>query len=122
MIGYYGFPAAAVLTSEQTRTLANARAQNTADDGLIEPPREMNTPQPAADVPVPKLQPVDRGRLLSAALRAEKAYPGPIGELVARELTTWSELSFRFGGESTIARLVDHVMRLPVDDEPLAAA
>jgi hypothetical protein len=121
VLDYYGFPAAAVLTSEQTRTLANARAQNTTD-GLIEPAHVMNAPQPAADVPVPKLQAVDRGRLLSAALRAKSAYPGPVGELVSRELTTWSELSFRFGGDSTIAKLVDHVMRLPVDDEPLAAA
>jgi hypothetical protein len=41
---------------------------------------------------------------------------------VAEYLTVWSEMGFRFGGDSRIGKVVDHIMRLPVDDEPLAAA
>jgi hypothetical protein len=107
------------MSSDEVRTVANhgfvpvATLAETNDDDLdLTPPL----------APISALNHVDRGRLLSAALRVKKIHPDPIGTLVAEHLTSYSEFGWRFGGDSTIAKLVDHVMRLPVDDEPLAAA
>jgi hypothetical protein len=46
----------------------------------------------------------------SAARRALVAYPGPVGELVSRELTAYLSFGHRFDGGSLIAGLVDQVL------------
>jgi hypothetical protein len=33
-----------------------------------------------------------------AAFRATLVYPGPVGELLCRELLDWEEFGYRFGG------------------------
>jgi hypothetical protein len=53
---------------------------------------------------------VDPARLDSAARRALVAYPGPVGELVSRELTAYLSFGHRFDGGSLIAGLVDQVL------------
>jgi hypothetical protein len=117
MLGFY--TAAPVMSSDEVRTVANhgfvpvATLAETNDDDL-------DLAQPPA--PISALNHVDRGRLLSAALRVKKVHPDPIGTLVAEHLTTWSELGWRFGGDSTIARLVEHIMSTPLPDDDLAAA
>ena len=55
-----------------------------------------------------------RARLRSAAHRVTRIYPGPVGELLERELRTWEEFGFRFGSAGLMAALVDHVLRTPV--------
>src|SRR3954464_14293908 len=103
-LGYSGWAQAMMstaITSEQVRATANAgfvpvATLAEADDAGIdvtEPP----TPRlqtPAVVSPGP-LAHADKVRLLNAALRARKAYPGPVGDLVARELSTWADLGFR---------------------------
>ncbi len=116
MLGYY----APVLTSEQTRTLANARQQN-ATDGLVEPPHVLNAPQPPAEVPPAPLDHLDRAELLQTALRARRAYPGPVGHELAELLTAWSDFGFRLGGYGRIAKLVAAVESVPLP-EPLPDA
>ena len=37
---------------------------------------------------------ITQTRIRNAAKRAPEAYPGPVGELLARELDAWAELSF----------------------------
>jgi hypothetical protein len=67
-----------------------------------------------------KPQPMDhheKMRLRSAAFRATRLYPGPVGELVSRELLSWEEFGYRLGGEGLIYRLVDHVLSLPTGIE-----
>lgn len=33
-------------------------------------------------------------------------YPGPVGELVARELSVWSDMGFRFERNCIVAKLI----------------
>lgn len=56
----------------------------------------------------------EKMRLRAAAFRATRLYPGPVGELVARELLTWEEFGYRLGGNQLVMRLVDHVLQAPI--------
>lgn len=55
-------------------------------------------------------------RLRAAAFRATRLYPGPVGELLSKELLTWEEFGYRLGhgGHSLILRLVDHILKAPM--------
>lgn len=55
----------------------------------------------------------EKMRLRAAAFRVTRLYPGPVGELLSRELLTWEEFGYRLGGRQLIMRLVDHVMTTP---------
>jgi hypothetical protein len=63
----------------------------------------------------------EKMRLRAAAFRATRLYPGPVGELVSRELLTWEEFGYRLGGEQLVMRLVDHVLKTPIP-QPAADA
>jgi hypothetical protein len=56
----------------------------------------------------------EKMRLRAAAFRATRLYPGPVGELLSRELLTWEEFGYRLGGEQLVMRLVDHVLEAPI--------
>lgn len=73
-----------------------------------------------ADVPTdaPALMDhLERSRLRSAAFRVTRLYPGPVGELLSRELLMWEEFGYRLGGNQLIMRLVDHVLKAPLAAE-----
>lgn len=53
----------------------------------------------------------ERMRVRAAAFHAPRRYPGPVGELLARELMSWEEFGYRLSADGLIARLVDHLMR-----------
>lgn len=53
---------------------------------------------------------IDRSRLRSAAGRALTRYPGPVGEILARELRSWEEMNFRYGGHGLMERLVTELL------------
>ena len=44
-------------------------------------------------------------RIRNAARHAPKAYPGPVGELLARELDAWADLSFLWCDAATGRRM-----------------
>ncbi len=54
-----------------------------------------------------------RTRLRAAVFRARQVYPGPVGELIARELLSWDEFGHRLGGTQKSMTLVEHVLRTP---------
>jgi len=56
----------------------------------------------------------EKVRLRAAAFRVTRLYPGPVGELLTRELLTWEEFGYRLGGHRLIMRLVDHVLTTPL--------
>lgn len=60
-----------------------------------------------ADVspPVPMAH-VDKTRLRRVAHLAGVVLPGPVGELIGRELTSWEEFSYRLGGGAFVGRLI----------------
>jgi hypothetical protein len=56
----------------------------------------------------------EKMRIRAAAFRATKVHPGPVGELLSRELLTWEEFGYRLGGQSLVNRLVDHILKTPL--------
>ncbi|MDN5859237.1 MAG: hypothetical protein L0H84_11500 [Pseudonocardia sp.] len=57
----------------------------------------------------------EKMRLRAAAFRATRLYPGPVGELVSRELLSWEEFGYRLGGSAPVMRLVDQVLKAPLE-------
>jgi len=62
----------------------------------------------------------EKTRLRAAAFRVTRLYPGPVGELLSRELLTWEEFGYRLGGHRLITRLVDHVLTTPLTQTDVA--
>lgn len=67
---------------------------------------------------IPPLEYNEKMRLRAAAFRVTRLYPGPVGELCAREILIWEEFGYRLGGKLLVMRLVDHVLKtaLPSKD------
>jgi hypothetical protein len=61
-------------------------------------------------------------RLRAAAFRVTRLYPGPVGELLSRELLTWEEFGYRLGGQLLVMRVVDHVLKEPLPNSTEVAA
>lgn len=56
----------------------------------------------------------EKMRLRAATFRVTRLYPGPVGELLSRELLTWEEFGYRLGDGRLVMRLVDHVLTTPL--------
>lgn len=69
----------------------------------------------AEDRPPVRMDHHERMRLRAAAYRATRVYPGPVGELISREILIWEEFGYRFGNTSFILRLVDFVMKVEME-------
>ena len=52
----------------------------------------------------------ESSRLRAAALHARRSYPGPLGELVYRELTASADFGYRFCADGLIPRLATAVL------------
>jgi len=72
----------------------------------------------------PRMEQQERMQLRAAAFRATRVYPGPVGELVSKDLLDWENYGWRIGGHGLIARLVAAVMaaELPTPAPPVAVA
>ena len=46
----------------------------------------------------------EKMRLRAAAFRVTRLYPGPVGEVLSRELLTWEEFGYRLGGSQLVMR------------------
>lgn len=46
----------------------------------------------------------------AAAHHARRVYPGPVGELISRELTAFAEFGYRFTNDSLISRLAAEIL------------
>jgi hypothetical protein len=62
----------------------------------------------------------ERMRLRAAAFRAIRAYPGPVGELLSRELLSWEEFGYRLGSQGMIMGIVDAVMKAQLNHSDAA--
>ncbi|OLT22297.1 hypothetical protein BJF78_07570 [Pseudonocardia sp. CNS-139] len=56
-----------------------------------------------------------------AAARALETHPGPVGEVLARELRAYALFGHRFGGDGLIHRLATEILAHPAAD-PAASA
>lgn len=52
----------------------------------------------------------NRARMAVAAERALTVYPGPVGELIRREIAAYLDFGHRFDGSGLAPRLADHVL------------
>jgi len=60
-----------------------------------------------------RLQRHECSRFRAAAAHARRVYPGPLGELVARELSAYAEFGFRFTVDALIPQLATQVLATP---------
>ena len=56
---------------------------------------------------------IDHDRLHEAARRALDRYPGPVGQLLQREIQAYLEFGHRFAKASLITRLVEDLLEPP---------
>lgn len=52
-------------------------------------------------------------RYRTAALRARRAYPGPVGELMSRELNAYADFGHRFSSDALIPQLAEEILATP---------
>jgi len=74
--------------------------------------------QPIIGGDAPVLLPHERCRLRAAARHARRALPGPLGDLVHRELMAYAEFGHRVSTDALIPRLATDVLALPAVTEP----
>jgi hypothetical protein len=58
----------------------------------------------------------ERSRLRAAAHHARRALPGPLGELVHRELVAYADFGYRMAADALIPRLAADVLARPAAD------
>jgi len=94
----------------------------TTAEPLREPIHQYSCTVPT-DAPA-RMEQQDRMQMRAAAFRATRLYPGPVGELISKELMTWEEFGMKLGGHGLVARLVAAVMdaELPIPAPPIAVA
>lgn len=90
-----------------------------AIDALTGRPRPATPAQSAARdgapmVKPPALAPHEQSRIRAAQFRAKRLYPGPVGELIDRELGAWADFGYKFDKSGMAARLVDHILKSPL--------
>jgi len=56
-------------------------------------------------------------RYRTAALRARRAYPGPVGELVSRELNAYADFGHRFSSDGLVPRLAEEILATPAQSQ-----
>jgi hypothetical protein len=52
----------------------------------------------------------ERSRIRAAALHGRRLYPGPLGELVHRELTAYADFGYQFSTDALIPRLAAEIL------------
>jgi hypothetical protein len=64
--------------------------------------------------PHPSMNRYERDGLCAPTFWAQRVYPGPVGELISRELLAWEQFGYRLGSKTMIMRLVEDVTDAPV--------
>lgn len=65
------------------------------------------SPDPTAAQQAPEpLEHAERGRARQAAVNARRRYPGPVGDLLARELDGFADFGYRISQGALMARLI----------------
>lgn len=73
------------------------------------------TPDPTlATEPPAKMDLHEKSRATAAAAKAKRDYPGPIGELLHRELDVYAQFGWRLDQSGLMPRLVHHIMTTEV--------
>ena len=73
------------------------------------------TPGPLRGDAPPLLQ-HERSKMRAAGLHARRLYPGPVGDLIYRELCAYADFGYRFGDRALIPRLAAEILTKVVPD------
>jgi hypothetical protein len=94
----------------------------TTAEPLREPIHQYSCTVPT-DAPA-RMEQQERMQLRAAAFRATRVFPGPVGELVSKDLLAFEDFGYVLGGHGLVARLVAAVMdaELPIPAPPIAVA
>jgi hypothetical protein len=82
---------------------------------------DVPAPPPRLDGDATALALHEKSRLRAAAHHARRALPGPVGDLIHRELLAHAEFGYRMWGDALIPRLAADVLSRPAsfpDDQP----
>ena len=60
--------------------------------------------------PLGRSETMDRALIREAAVRANQIYPGPVGELLSRELLSWEQFGYRLGSRTSIMQIVEQIL------------
>ena len=78
------------------------------------PARASTAPIPAPEDleagPLGRSETMDRALIREAAVRAGQVYPGPVGELLSRELLSWEQFGYRLGSRTSIMQIVHQIL------------
>lgn len=69
-----------------------------------------STDETSATVPPPKLDFPEKSRASAAAYRAVRLFPGPVGEVLHREIEFYVMCGLRTDQTCLLPRLIDHLM------------
>jgi hypothetical protein len=72
----------------------------------------MPDPRPDHPVETTEMPHQDKIRCRAAALRARRLYPGPLGELVNRELSAYAEFGHRFSTDTLVPNLATAILAI----------
>lgn len=70
----------------------------------------LNAPEERIGGNAERLEPHERSRCRAAAGHARRVIPGPVGELVHRELLAYAEFGYRFVADGLIPRLAAEIL------------
>lgn len=56
----------------------------------------------------------EKMRIRAAAFKATRIYPGPVGEVLSRELLAWEEFGYRLDKSGSVLRLVDVITKTSI--------
>jgi hypothetical protein len=56
----------------------------------------------------------ERSQARAAALHARRLHPGPVGEVLQRELTAYADFGYRFDTDRLVPRLAAEVLATPL--------
>lgn len=78
--------------------------------------------RPAPAATLERMDMLDRARLRAAAFRATRIYPGPVGDLVCKEIMCFEEFGYRLDSGRMTMKLVAHIEKalLPTPATPAA--
>ena len=92
------------------RTDLDSADLDSADPDSTDPDSTASGPESCEPGPVERSEAADRLRIREAAVRATLVYPGPVGELLSRELLTWEQFGYRLGSRTAIMQIVEQIL------------
>jgi hypothetical protein len=89
----------------------------TVPEPTTPPPVYSTDYAPRAACPPSPASFAERSTYRAAAVRAEKLWPGPVGQLLSRELLAYDEFGWRLSNDSLTNQARDQIMKLWAEHE-----